>query len=76
MLVKLGKNKKYLAKLVGFGRALRIGARRLETKIKQESIFNPPENESDAYADRQDIWGCGIIFLEMISGERKFPDFL
>jgi len=69
MVVKLEKNKSYLVKLVGFGRALRAGAHKIRKKFSQEDpIFTPPELDNERYADKQDIWGCGVIFLELFSG--------
>jgi hypothetical protein len=73
MIVRLVKSKSYLVKLVGFGRALKHGALRIQkTIVRQDPIFDPPELDNGNLADKQDIWGCGIIFLELISGERKF----
>lgn len=77
MIVKLGDDK-YLVKLVGFGDAVSIGAK-LKSKTSRmfgdDSIFKPPEGQN-AYVDKIDIWSCGIIFLELITGERKFDNFI
>ena len=76
MLVRLEKKKDFIIKLVGFGNAHKIGAPNITATIGHTSIFNAPEAYSDQEADKQDIWGCGIIFLELLSGERNFPNFL
>lgn len=77
MIVRLAKSKSYLVKLVGFGRALKNGSNRPHRfVVKQDPIFDPPELDNEQLADKQDIWGCGIIFLELISGERRFDNFL
>ena len=76
MIVPLEKSKSFLIKLVGFGHAHRIGAPIITTSIGQTSIFHAPESYSDQEADKQDIWGCGIIFLELLSGSRSFPNFI
>ena len=61
---------------MGFGNAHKIGAPNITASIGHTSIFNAPEAYSEQEADKQDIWGCGIIFLELLSGERTFPNFL
>lgn len=77
MIVRLAKSKSYLVKLVGFGRALKIGSNPPHKSfVRQDPIFDPPELDAEQLADKQDIWGCGIIFLELISGERRFDNFL
>ena len=67
MVVKIEKTNSYLIKLVGFGNAHKIGAPIITTSIGHTSIFNAPESYNEQEADKQDIWGCGIIFLELLS---------
>ena len=68
MVVRLEKKKGYLVKLVGFGRALRKGAHRVETElVPRNPMFIAPEAESESFADKQDAWACGVICLELIS---------
>lgn len=77
MILKLAKNNSYLVKLIGFGRALKSGTNLLQKSIvRHNPLFDPPELDNEQMADKQDIWGCGIIFLELISGERRFNNFL
>lgn len=76
MVVRLDKKNNILIKLVGFGNAHRIGAPTISSAIGHNSIFNAPEAENEQEADKQDIWGCGVIFLELLSGERNFPNFI
>jgi serine/threonine protein kinase len=60
-------------KLVGFGRALRKGAPKLSNKVVSvEPLFIAPEADNDMLTDKQDSWACGIILLEMLTGERKY----
>jgi calcium-dependent protein kinase len=73
MLVRL-ERRRVLVKLIGFGQALKIGAPKFEQTGPRDALFAGPE--ADAHPEKQDIWACGIILLELISGERKFPDFL
>jgi serine/threonine protein kinase len=74
MLVKLGQG--ILIKLVGFGHAHKIGAPIITSAITSSSIFNAPEAYNEQAADKQDIWGTGVILLELLSGQRNFPDFV
>lgn len=73
MLVRLERGR-LLVKLIGFGQALKIGAPRLQPTAPRDALFAAPDAE--AHPEKQDIWGCGVILLQLLSGERKFPDFL
>ena len=75
MVVQLEKKHSILVKLIGFGHAHRIGAPIVANSIGQPSIFTAPERNNDQYVDKQDIWGCGVILLELLSGERHFNGF-
>lgn len=68
MVVKLEKKNNFLIKLVGFGNAHKIGAPIMKNTIGHYSIFNAPEASNEQTADKQDIWGCGVILLELLSG--------
>lgn len=69
MLVRLEKTRSFIVKIIGFGDALKIGAAKLANSMQLEnSIFTAPEVDNASMAHKQDIWACGIIFLELLSG--------
>ena len=77
MILKLEKSKSFLVKLVGFGRSLRKGAPKLSNKVvSAEPLFIAPEADNDLLTEKQDSWACGIILLEMLTGEKKYENFL
>ncbi len=64
----------FLVKLVGFGNAHRIGVPPIPRSFAQ-SAFTAPEVHNDNNADKQDIWGCGLILIQLLSGQRNFGNF-
>lgn len=77
MVVKLEQEYSYLVKLIGFGHAQKIGAHKLAPSIiTPNNLFTAPEADSSQHAEKLDIWGCGVIFLELVCGEHQFPNFL
>lgn len=70
MVVRLSKPNNLLVKLVGFGSAHKMGAP--TPSPLHHTVFTAPEAHSEHEADKQDIWGTGIMFLELLSGEKNF----
>lgn len=48
---------------------MRLGAKNISNRfISQNALFVAPENNNSKMADKQDIWGCGILFLSLLTG--------
>lgn len=73
MIVRLN-NQSILVKMVGFGSAHKIGAPSPPSPLRH-TLFKAPESHNDQQTSKQDIWGCGIILLELLSRERNFLNF-
>jgi serine/threonine protein kinase len=69
MIVKLEKINSILIKIIGFGSSMRLGAKIISNQfISQNALFVAPENNNSKSADKQDIWGCGILLLSLLTG--------
>lgn len=74
MVARLEKSQTWLVKLVGFGQAMKEGANHLQPPSHHpDSLFRPPEAAKHNQLHKQDVWATGIIFMQLISGERHFP---
>lgn len=62
IIVSLAEPNALLVKLVGFGNAHKIGTPVISSAISQ-SVFTAPEAHNEQQVEKQDIWGCGVIFL-------------
>jgi hypothetical protein len=64
LIVPLEGQGAQLVKLIGFGHAMKIGANRFCSSLfTNNNLFQAPEAENSQYAEKLDIWGCGIILL-------------
>lgn len=78
LIYKLESPNSYLIKLTGFGNSQRLGTLKITNTIDQynEAIYIAPEAENSKNIEKLDIWGCGIIFLNLLTGEHIIKDFL
>ena len=76
MLVHIKKTKSWLVKLLGFGQAMKEGANQFQHPSHHpDSLFKPPEATGHNQLHKQDVWATGIILMQLIAGERHFPNF-
>lgn len=78
MVFKLESPNSYLIKLTGFGNAQKIGALKINNMINNYSgsVYIAPEAQSSKNIEKLDIWGCGLVFLNLITGENIINNFL